>query len=455
MGARLEADVAVVGAGLAGLVAARDLLAAGREPVVLEARERVGGRLLGVPIGDGEQVEMGGQWVGPTQGRVAALAAELGIETFPTYTEGSNLLELRGRVRRYSGTIPRLPPPVLLDVALARRRLDRLASRVSTEAPWASPKATELDSISFGAWLERRVRTRTARSLVRIATRTVWGTEPEELSLLHVLFYVRAGGGFDTLLDTEGGAQQDRIVGGSQRLANGLAERLGERVVLGAPVRQVETRGGSLRVVANGLEVAARRAVLALPPPLELRIEFDPPLPPARVQLAQRMPQGWLIKTTAIYAQPFWRERELSGEALSDTGPATLTFDNSPPGGAPGALLGFVGGADAPGFARLPASERRQAILRGFARLFGERALRAERYLEQDWAAERWSGGGPHCNFGTGGWTTSGPALRSPCGRIHWAGSETATEWSGYMEGAVRSGERAAREVIEALDERR
>jgi monoamine oxidase len=448
---RREADVAVVGAGLAGLVAARDLAAGGLAPLVLEARKRVGGRLLSAPIGGGEQVEMGGQWVGPTQDRVAALAGELEVETFPTHTDGSNLLELDGRLRRYSGTIPRVAPHVLADIAQARWRLNRLSRRVDPVAPWEAPGARELDSRSLAAWLGRSVRTSTARRLIALAAGTTWGAEPEELSMLHVLFYVRAAGGFDMLLDTEGGAQQDRLVGGSQQLAKVLAERLGDRVVAGAPVRRVERRADSLSLHADGLEVASRRIIVAIPPPLTAAIEFDPPLSPARMQLAQRMPQGWLIKTTAVYDEPFWRADGLSGAAVSDTGPASLTFDNSPSGGSPGAIVGFVGGGDARRFAALPASERRLSILRGFTRLYGPRAMRAERFLELDWAAEPWSGGGPVCNFASGGWTASGPALREPCGPIHWAGAETATVWCGYMDGAVRSGERAAREVIEAL----
>jgi monoamine oxidase len=204
-------------------------------------------------------------------------------------------------------------------------------------------------------------------------------------------------------------------------------------------------------VRADGVEVSARRAIVALPPAPAARIEFDPPLPSSRQQLGQRMAQGRLIKTTALYDAPFWREDGLSGEAVSDAGPATLTFDNSPPSGSPGALVGFVGGADALRFAELSASERRNSILRGFARLYGERALRAERYLELDWAADPWSLGGPTGNFATGGWTAAGRALREPCGPIHWAGTETATRWAGYMDGAVRSGERAAVEVHETL----
>jgi monoamine oxidase len=448
---RLEADVVVVGAGLAGLAAAREVERAGRSVAVLEARERVGGRLLSEPIGDGEQVEVGGQWVGPTQDRVLALARDLGLETFPTHADGDNVLELGGKLRRYSGTIPRVGPLVLADIALARLRIDRLSRRVDPEAPWESPDAQELDSKTFATWLRGGMRTRTARQLMTVAGRTVWGAEPAEMSLLHVLFYVRSGHGFDMLMDVEGGAQQDRIVGGSQLLATALAERLEGPVELGAPAERVVSRAGGVRVEAGDVTATAGRAIVAVPPSLRARIEFAPELPPGHRQLSERMVPGWLTKCTAVYSEPFWRKDGLSGEGLSETGPATLTFDNSPPDGEPGVLVGFVGGADARRFAGLGESQRRREVLEGFARMFGERALAAERYIEVDWAREAWSGGGPTSNMPPGGWTAVGPALREPVGPVHWAGTETAGEWSGYMDGAVRSGERAAAEVLASL----
>lgn len=451
MAEAIEVDLVVVGAGAAGLVAAREARRAGADVIVLEARERVGGRMVSEPIGGGEQVEMGGQWVGPTQERVLALASELGLETFPTHTDGANLLELDGRLRRYAGTIPRLNPLVLADVEVARRRLERAARAVDPGSPWSAPNAERLDSQSLASWLRRNARTRTARRLIAIAGRTVWGAEPADLSLLYALAYTRAGGGFDRLLDVEGGAQQDRIVGGSQLLATRIADELGERVVTGAPVRRIGWGAEGIRCAAGGLEVRARRAILAVAPPLTARIDFEPVLPPLRAQLAQRMAPGWLIKLAAVYPEPFWRHDGLSGEAVSTGGPATLTFDNSPPGGTPGVLVGFVGGADAAPFARLEASERRREALGGFARLFGERARRAERFLERDWAADPWSGGGPVANLGPGAVTTVAAALREPLGPIGWAGAETASAWCGYIDGAVRSGERAAAEALAAL----
>jgi monoamine oxidase len=448
----LEADVVVVGAGLAGLAAARAVVAAGAEPVVLEARDRVGGRLVNASVGEGKAVEMGGQWIGPTQDRIAAVASDVGVETFPTHAEGENLLRLDGRLRRYRGTIPRLNPLVLADIGLSLRRLNRLAARIDPEAPWRAADAARLDRTSLGEWIERKMRTRTARRLLAVAGRTIFGAEPEEISLLHACFYVRSAGSFELLTDVEGGAQQDRFVGGSQLVAIRMAEELGEWVVLGAPVRRIEHGPEGVRVEgADGSLVRARRAIVALPPPLTARIDFHPPLPPARQQLAQRMAHGWLVKATAIYSEPFWRADGLSGEGLNAAGPVTTTFDNSPPDGSPGALVGFVGGRDARAFAHLGDSERRRAVLGCFESLFGPRAAAAEAYLERDWAGEEWTGGGPVCNFATGGWTAAGPALRVPVGPIHWAGAETATRWAGYMDGAVRSGERAAAEALAAL----
>jgi monoamine oxidase len=451
MARELEADVAVIGGGLAGLVAARELAKAGVSPVVLEARDRVGGRTLNADLGDGRVVEIGGQWVGPTQDRVTALAAELGIGTFPTYIEGQNVFELGGRISRYSGTIPRLNPLSLAEIEIARRRIDSLAKRIPLEAPWEAPDAGRLDAITVAGWMRRGLRTRSARRLLEIAVRTVFGADAADVSLLYALWYFRAGGGFDSLVDTEGGAQQDRFVGGSQLISLRLAEELGDRVALGVPVRRVEQRDGGLRIAAGDVEVSAARAIVAMAPPLCDRVEWVPGLPPARTQLAQRMPWGTYIKCMAVYDEPFWRADGLSGEAVIDSGPATTTFDNSPPDGSPGVLLAFVSGGEARAFQRLSTSRRRAAVLDGLARVFGERARSAERYIEQDWARERFTGGGPICFMPPGVQTGFGAAIREPVGPIHWAGTETAERWSGYMDGAVRSGERAAAEVLERL----
>jgi monoamine oxidase len=442
--------VIVVGAGLAGLVAARQLVAAGRDVLVVEARDRVGGRTANASIGAGKVTEMGGQWVGPTQDRVLALAEELGVETFPTYHEGRNLLELGGRVRRYKGTIPRLAPHVLFDVQRALRKVRRAARRVPPDAPWTAPKAAELDSQTLASWVRKASRTKKARRLLEVAIGTVMGTGTAELSALWMLSYVSSAGSFDALVDVEGGAQQDRFVGGSHRLSQRLAEALGEGLVLEAPVRRIAQDGGGLDVEADGFQARAHRVVVAVPPPLAARISFAPSLGGRRDQLTQRMANGALTKCAAVYPEPFWRDQGLSGQAVSDGGPVTTTFDNSPPDGSPGVLLGFIAGAEAIRHARRSEADRRRAVLESFERLFGEQAAKPGIYLETAWAEEEWSRGGPVCSFAPGALVPYGEALRQPAGRVHWAGAETATVWCGYMEGAVRSGERAAEEVLDA-----
>jgi monoamine oxidase len=468
----IEADVAIVGAGLAGLVAARRIAAAGKRPLVLEARDRVGGRLLNEEIGEGKVVEVGGQWIGPTQERIAALAGELGVATFPTHDEGRHLIEIAGKLTSYSGPIAAasvglvrdlsraISPAALIDFEQARARLDRMARGVPLEQPWLAPKALDWDGQTFATWIGRNTKTAAARSLFELATEAVWAAEPSDVSLLHVLFYTHAGGGFNTLLGTDGGAQQDRFHGGSQRIALLMAEQLSEdRVRLAAPVRRIEHSEGGVTIHADGpagepdgLVARARRAIVAVPPTLAGRIAYDPPLPARRDQLTQRMPQGTVIKTMAIYERPFWREQGLSGQAASDGGPARVVFDNSPPDGSPGVLLGFLEGRLARQWGARDAAERREAILAGHARLFGAEAARPERFIERVWAEEEWTRGCYGCLMTTGGWTEYGRALREPIGTIHWAGAETATVWNGYMDGAVQSGERAAAEALAAIN---
>jgi monoamine oxidase len=442
-----EADVVVIGAGLAGLVAARDLLAAGKEPLVLDARERVGGRLLNEEIGDGKVVEVGGQWVGPTQDRMAALAAEMGVETFPTWSQGENVLEHGGRLSRYRGTIPRLNPLALIDVEIAQRRLNQMARTVPLEAPWEAPKARSYDAQTAHTWMRRNMRTRAGRQLLELGTEAVWAAQPEDISLLHMLFYIHSAGSLELLFDTEGGAQQDRFVGGSQLVAIRLAERLGDRVVLGAPVRRIVHGGDSVTVDADGVSARGRRAIVAIAPTLAGRIAYDPPLPGYRDQLTQRMPLGTVAKCMAIYDEPFWRAEGLSGQATSTEGPIKLTYDNSPPDGSPGVLLGFLEGRHARELGRVRAGQRRDAVVDCFVRFFGPRAANPGRYVERLWAEEEWSRGCYGCHLPTGAWTGYGPALRDPVGPIHWAGAETASVWNGYMDGAVRSGELAAQRL--------
>lgn len=453
MGEAREVDVAIVGAGLAGLVAARELLAAGASVIVLEARTRVGGRVLNEDLGDGVVVEVGGQWIGPTQDRIAALARELDVDTYPTHDEGRHVIEWRGRRRYFEGTIPRINPLVLIDVQRAQSKLNRMAERVPLDRPWTAAKASEWDGQTAHTWLRRNMWTKAGRDLLQLGTEAVWAAQPEDVSLLHMLFYIHSAGSLERLLDTGGGAQQDRFVGGSQLVPNRLAARLGaDTISLGAPVRRIEH--GAAGVVLHGdagLLARARRAVVAIAPTLAGRIVYDPPLSGHRDQLTQRMPLGTVAKCMAVYDTPFWREDGLSGQGVSDVGPIKLTFDNTPSQGAPGVLLGFLEGRQARELGRVSAERRRELVIGCFSRLFGPRAAKPVRYIERLWAEEEFSRGCYGCHMPTGAWTGYGEALRAPIGVLHWAGAETAQVWSGYMDGAVGSGESAAREVLAAL----
>jgi monoamine oxidase len=435
-------DVVVVGAGLAGLVAARELRREGFEAVVLEARDRVGGRLVNQEIADGKVVEAGGQWIGPTQHRLAALARELGVATFRTHHEGEHLTETADAVTRYTGTIPPVSKIAVAAYGQAQLRLDRMARAIPPHAPWEAPRAARWDAQTFGGWLRRNVPTQLARDFYATIAQGVWAAEPEELSLLHVLFYIRSAGGLSALVDTHGGAQDSRFVGGSQRLCIELARDLDVR--LSTPVRTIVA--GDHGVEVEGF--TARRAIVAVPPTLAGRIDYDPPMPPLRDQLTQRLPMGAVVKCHAVYPERFWRANGLSGHAASVRGPAKLTYDNSPPDGSPGALLCFLEARQAR--ETLP-GERRRAVLEQLVRLFGPAAGSPVAWYERDWAAEPWTRGCYGGALPTGVWTSFGPALRPPVGPVHWAGAEYSEQWMGYMDGAVRSGEAQAAAVVAAL----
>lgn len=442
-------DVVVVGAGLSGLVAARRARAAGLSVRVLEARDRVGGRTLSEPLGD-DVVDLGAQWIGPTQDRVAALARELGVRTFPQPTTGRKVLDFDGARSEFRGLIPRLPILALLELELTMRRLDHMARRVPLARPDEATAADELDAQSLEGWLDRHVRSRGARAMLEVATRAIFAAEPHDLSLLFTLFYVRSGGGLRRLAEVRDGAQQDRFIGGSQQLSVRIAEALGDAVELGTPVQAIEQDEDAVTLRAGDRALRARRVIVAVPPALAHRIAFSPALPSERARLHAEMPMGSVIKCVAAYERAFWRERGYSGEAFSTRGDVGLVFDDSSHDGRTPALVAFVLGDAAKRLSAASPDERRRAVLDALAGHFGDEARRPRAYLEKDWTTDPWSTG---CYVGVmppGLLARTARALRAPVGRVHFAGTETAQRWCGYLDGAVEAGERAAREVVAA-----
>lgn len=432
---------------MSGLACARALRDRGAKVVVVEARDRVGGRTLSRRFGPAT-FDLGGQWLGAHQPRLAALAAELGVRTFKTYDTGKKVLDAAGRKKTYSGTIPTLMPWALLDLQQALFRADRLARGVKPPSPLSAPRAAERDGVSLGEWMRTSMHTEVAREVFTTAIRVVFGAEPDELSLLWVLRYSAAAGGLMRLVEIPDGAQEMRFVEGAQTLSIRLAERLGDSVVLNTPVRAIEDTGKGVVVTGDRERFEGRFAVIAIPPALAGRIAFSPPLPAPRDQLLQRFPMGATVKVLAMYDRAFWREKGLSGEVVLTRGPVSVVFDNTSDDGAVPCLLAFVVGDPARQWSQMPEPARRAAVIDSFTAAFGDEARRPLEVVEQDWSTEPWTRGCPVSNLAPGVMRGVGGLLRAPVGHIHWAGTETADEWTGYLEGAIEAGRRAAAEVL-------
>jgi monoamine oxidase len=447
-------DVAIIGAGLAGLMAARTLVAEGKDVLILEAQNRVGGRTLNHDLGKGQALELGGQWLGPTQEKIYALCQELGLQTYPTYTHGEQLVSLGGKTTRLKAgdsVTSILPAEIALEVSQVIEKLETMSQRLDLEAPHHHPFANTWDSETFGGWLEAHAQHAETRDYVQLEMKGLFAAEASDVSLLHVLFTLKSGGGFYNLINVTGGAQQDRIVGGSQCIAGRMAEALGNRVLLSTPVRGLEQSETHVHISTENLTVKAERVIVTLPPNLASRLVYEPALPEARQELMSRSAMGSVIKMMVVYETPFWREEGLSGQVLSDTGPIHTLYDNSPQDGSCGVLLGFAEGANARHLRCLGHDVRERLMVECLLEHFGVKALNYVEYLEKNWLSDPWAQGGYCGHLSPGLWTKYGATLREPCGRIHWAGTETSSLWNGYMEGAVRSGERAAKEILNLL----
>ncbi|XP_048246549.1 amine oxidase [flavin-containing]-like isoform X2 [Haliotis rufescens] len=452
-----KAEVIVVGGGLSGLSAAKLLREQGVDVVVLEARDRVGGRTFTIQNDKVRYVDLGGAYVGPTQNRLLRLAREFGVKTFLTNEVEDLAFFSRGSMKRFRGTFPPMGGLLSwLDMNNLFRTIDQLGEEIPLDAPWTAPHAAEWDSMTMQQFFDKHCWTRAANSFGREFIEVNVTSEPYEVSALWFLWYVKGAGGSFRIFGTTNGGQERKFVGGSQQISIKMAEKIGnDRVLLNHPVSKIEHKPSEVVVQdVNGNRYTAKYAIIAAPLPIQNKIIYDPPLPSLRNQLLQRAPMGSVIKTFMYYSTPFWRRKGLCGSSAIDDkdGLVGFTLDHVMPDGSHPALMGFILADKARRYVELTPDERKSRIAHLYSKVFQtDEALHPVHYEEKDWLGEQWSGGCYTTMMPPGFLTKFGSYLRRPIGRMYFAGTETATQWSGYMDGAVQAGERAAREILHTM----
>ncbi|GAB5897203.1 flavin monoamine oxidase family protein [Mycolicibacterium mageritense] len=440
----------VIGAGYAGLSTALSLADAGVEVLVLEGSERVGGRVHTGTLDGGVVVDHGGQWVGPTQHRLLSMAERFGCATFPTYDSGDHLeLWADGICRPFRGAGP-VGGPGVEQYIETTEAIDKLATAINLDDPTATEQLAEWDGETVASYFDRTVPDEDARRRLALAVQGVWTVEPRDISLFHLLFYVASAGGFDQLMETQGCAQERRFTGGAQSVALAMAEHLGNRVRLNSAVRHIEHASDGVRIHTDETVVHASHVVVATSPGAAVRLRFTPALPPSRNRWMERSPMGDVTKIHTVYETPFWRARGLSGQAtVYGNHSVGVVFDNSPEDARAGVLVSFVYAERQQRWSARTAAERRADVLATLREIFGDEAANPVQYTEKSWPEDPWAHGGYAANPAPGVWVEHGAAgWRTPCGRVHWAGSETSSVWNGYIDGAIASGQRAAAEII-------
>ncbi|XP_023238270.1 amine oxidase [flavin-containing] B-like [Centruroides sculpturatus] len=452
-------QVIIIGAGISGLSAAKWLRESNIDIIVLEARNRVGGRTLTKKDASVGYVDLGGSYIGPSQNHLFRLTRELGINNYKLDETEHVVYYTKGKLYRYFADSPSIPfwnPIVKLDMLNFARTLDKMGEEIPADAPWKAPRAEEWDTMTYHEFVDKICYTKQVRAIAKVFLELALTSSQYEASLLWALWYIKLCNGIVKMISSTNGGQERKFIGGSQQISERIAARLGDSVRLNSPVATIHQLADGVMVkTLNGDIYRANYIIMAIPPMLQMKIHYDPPLPPIRNQMIQRCPMGSVMKAILYYRTPFWRAKGFCGTALIDTDeehPIAGTFDDTKPDGSYPAIVGFVPTDCVRNLATRTKEERKQIFAKCYADVFGlKEFLEPIHYEEYNWMAEQYSGGCYTAMFPPGFLTRYGKVIREPVGRMYFAGTETAVSWSGYMEGAIQAGERAAREVLHSM----
>jgi monoamine oxidase len=446
-------DVAVIGAGFAGLTAALAIKASGKRVTLIEARDRVGGRTEAVLVA-GLKMDVGGMWVGPQQSRLLTLAEKYGIRKYPTFLNGRNIIEFGGKSTQSKGEDWEASMSITqkLDYVQVESKLKELVDSLSVDMPWTHYNAKVLDGMTFQSWLDTACYTEGVKTIFHAICGSILCCTPEQISPLFFAWYLRSSGGLNVLIQTKGGAQDAMFHGGMHQIAARMASELNEHLSLSNPVRKIHQDADNVKLITDKFELKAKKVVVAIPAPLYKTIDFSPNLPSSKIALSQRSPMGSVIKILVAYKTPFWRDQGFNGFTSRVGSLLSPTFDVTPPQQPLGVLVGFIDADLAIKMSEIAPAQRKLKILAELAKSFGQQALEPLDYVERSWIDEKWSQGCYGAYMTPGTMTRYGAMRQSRYLNIHWAGTETANQWSGYVEGAIESGQRVAREVLEALN---
>ncbi|WP_238348017.1 flavin monoamine oxidase family protein [Pseudoalteromonas citrea] len=439
-------DIVIVGAGLSGLAAAKQLSDGNEYQFkVYEAKSRVGGRTINQALKDNRGnehiVDGGAQWIGPTHVAMHDLIKELRLNTFLTPQVGESL------------QFDAPEPPLQQELNVLRAQLNQLAAHLPMRAPWLARSAKQWDEITALQWMQRAQFSPEAIQELDYSVQTFLAASISEISFFYLLFYIRSAGSIEQLEDLNNGAQDSLIKEGAQSISIELRKRINAQLNFDAVVSVDDYETFTLVTLQSGQVTLCQKVIFAMMPSLLKNIRFSPALSTEKLALIDNWNTSvGSIKAHILFNRPFWREQGLSGISFLPNEAFSSTFDCTRTNSVAGALTVFVNGSAE--MRALTVTERRERILSQLSQLFGPLALEAIDYVEMDWMNEPFQQG---CEspLNVNVLSNFGKVLRTPHGNVYFCGTETAEVWSGYMEGAVTAGYRAAGEVEMALNESR